>query len=91
MRKIVLVIVSQVLITGFTTQMAGASEGYERKAYRTPKATNEQFRDANGSVAWSARGFCGQEAGNPHDRQTDYLGWSAFRQSGAWDDRYDCP
>jgi hypothetical protein len=27
------------------------------------------------------------EAGNPYSKQDDYMGWSAWRDRGGWDDR----
>jgi hypothetical protein len=91
MRKTALTILGAVLIAGSAAQMATASEHHARKTYRAPVATGEQFRNANDSLARHVRSFCSQEPGNPYNEQTDYMGWSAFRDSGAWDSRNDCP
>jgi hypothetical protein len=58
---------------------------------RTRVAMTNQIRNANNSLDSVQRAFCSQEAGNPHDVQTDYLAWSAWRALGAWDSRNDCP
>jgi hypothetical protein len=35
-------------------------------------------------------GVCpGHEAGNPYDKNTDYMAWSAWRVRGGWDDHND--
>lgn len=77
------------LISATASQMATASEHQHLKKNRTP--LTEAFRNANGSVAGRAGQFCSQEEGNPYNMETDYQGWSAFRLSGAWDSRNDCP
>jgi hypothetical protein len=91
MRTKALTILGALLIAGLTAQLARASEQHKRGAYRTRIATGEQFRNANDEVAGPTRGFCGQGSGNPYNERADYLGWSAFRISGAWDSRNDCP
>jgi hypothetical protein len=36
--------------------------------------------------AYAQAGACpGHEAGNPYNKETDYLGWSAWRDRGGWD------
>lgn len=36
--------------------------------------------------AYAQTNYCaGHEAGNPYNRQTDYMGWSAWRVRGGWD------
>ncbi|MGD0846443.1 hypothetical protein [Bradyrhizobium sp.] len=90
MRKTILTMLGALLITGSAVQMATASSYHVRKAYSAPVAASEQFRNANNSTDGRAKTFCSQEAGNPYDEQTDYMGWSAFRQSGEWDSRNDC-
>ena len=87
MRKTVLTILGALLIAGSAVQMATASEHHLRRA---PVATGEQFRNANNLVEGSASTFCSTEPGNPYNPQTDYQGWSAWRQEGAWDSRNDC-
>lgn len=91
MQKVTTVIVGVSLVVASASQMATATEPQKVGAYRTPAVAGERFRDANASLAWSSRSFCSQHAGNPYDERTDYLAWSAFRQSGAWDSRNDCP
>jgi hypothetical protein len=91
MQKAALTILGALLITGSAAEMTAASERQRLNAYRAPAVTGERLRDANASLSSSARSFCSQEAGNPYDEQTDHASWSAFRQSGAWDSRNDCP
>jgi hypothetical protein len=41
--------------------------------------------------AYAQTGSCaGYEAGNPYNKETDYMGWSAWRVRGGWDDRASC-
>jgi hypothetical protein len=87
MRKTYAIALGALLIAGSAVQMTSASA---RPVHREPAAASDQFLNANNSVAGRAGTFCSQEAGNPHDEQTDYMGWSAWRQSGAWDSRNDC-
>jgi hypothetical protein len=90
MRKTALSILGALLIVGSAVQGATAAEHRVRKAYRAPMATGEQFRDTYASTAGRASTFCSTEPGNPYNPQTDYQGWSAWRQLGAWDSRNDC-
>jgi hypothetical protein len=90
MRKTILTILSALLITGSAVQMATASPYHVRKAYGASVAASQRFRNANNSTDGVAKTFCSQEPGNPYNEQTDYMGWSAFRQSGEWDSRNDC-
>jgi hypothetical protein len=91
MRKTVLTIFGALLIAGSAVQMASASERRVHKAYRAPAAVSEQFRNANNSIEGRASTSCqNQQPGNPYNEQTDYLGWSAWRQEGGWDSRNDC-
>ena len=90
MRKTILTILGVLLITGSAVQMATASSYRFRKAYSAPVALSQQFRNANNSTDGRAKTFCSQEPGNPYNEQTDYMGWSAFRESGEWDSRNDC-
>ena len=50
-----------------------------------------QHRAGPALSAYNAEtGSCaGYEAGNPYNRETDYLSWSAWRVRGGWDDRND--
>ena len=90
MRKIAFTILGALLIAGSAAQIATASERHAKNVRRASVAIGEQFRSASDSIAQRESGFCGQEPGNPYNKHTDYLGWSAFRQSGAWDSRNDC-
>ena len=90
MRQTVIAILGALLIAGPAAQIATASEHHNQNARRAPSAIGELVRNANDSIARRANGFCSQEPGNPYNEQTDYLAWSAFRESGAWDSRYDC-
>jgi hypothetical protein len=90
MRQTVIAILSALVIAGPPAQVATASEHHARNARRAPSAIGEQFRNANDLIARRANGFCSQEPGNPYNEQIDYLAWSAFRESGAWDSRNDC-
>ena len=90
MRKTALTIFGALLIAGSAVQMVVATEYHERKAYRAPVAVGEQFRNANNSVDNRASTWCSTEPGNPYNPQTDYQGWSSWRQLGAWDSRNDC-
>ena len=90
MRRTILTILGALLITGSAVQMATASSYHVRKAYSAPVALSQQFRNANNSTDGRAKTFCSQEPGNPYNEPTDYMGWSAFRDSGDWDSRNDC-
>ena len=86
MRKTVLTILGAVLITGSAVQIATASERH----HRAPAVASQQFRNANNSFERGASTFCSTEPGNPYNPETDYQGWSSWRQLGAWDSRNDC-
>jgi hypothetical protein len=86
MRKTVTAILGALLIAGSSVQVATASTHH----HRVHAAASEQFRNANNYVEGGARTFCSTEPGNPYNPQTDYQGWSAWRQLGAWDSRNDC-
>jgi hypothetical protein len=50
-----------------------------------------QHRATHTADAYAQAGSCaGYEPGNPYNRDTDYLGWSAWRARGGWDDRSSC-
>ena len=87
MRKTIITTLGALLIAGSAVNMATASA---RHVYRAPVAASEQFRNANNSIDGGTKTFCSQEPGNPYNEQTDYMGWSAWRQEGAWDSRNDC-
>lgn len=87
MRKTIITAIGALLVIGSAAQMAAASA---RHVYRAPAAASEQFRNTNNSVDGRASTFCSTEPGNPYNPQTDYEGWSAWRQDGAWDSRNDC-
>lgn len=92
MRKTVTIILCALLIAGSAVQMASATtEHHARKAHRTPAAASEQLLNANNSSASGANASCqNREPGNPYNPQTDYMGWSSWRENGAWDSRNDC-
>ena len=90
MRKIALAVLGILLVAGSTVRIVAASEHPVQNTRRAPAAIGEQFRNANDSFARRASGFCSQEPGNPYNKQVDYSGWSAFRESGAWDSQNDC-
>lgn len=84
MRKTIITILGALLIAGSAADMAAASA---RHVYTAP---GDQFRNANNSLERRTKTFCSQEPGNPYNERTDYMGWSAWRQDGAWDSRNDC-
>ncbi len=91
MRKTVLTILGTLLIAGSAVQMASATEHHGRKAHRAPSAASEQFLNANNSSEGHVSAACeNREPGNPYNRETDYTGWSAWRENGSWDSRNDC-
>ena len=90
MRKTAFTILGTLLIAGLATQFATASEHHHQNGGRAPKSIGEQFRNANDSIAQQMRGWCSQESGNPYNKDTDYMAWSAWRALGAWDSRNDC-
>jgi hypothetical protein len=79
------------LMAASAVRVASAAVRHGHKSSLVPVEAVGKLRNANDSFAWSVHASCGQESGNPYDRQTDYLAWSAFRNSGAWDSRNDCP
>jgi hypothetical protein len=87
MRKTIMTALGVLLIAGSAVQMTTASARHLRQA---PAAASQQFRNANNSIDGRASTFCSTEPGNPYNPQTDYQGWSAWRQEGAWDSRNDC-
>jgi hypothetical protein len=88
MRKLAITILGALLITGLTAQIATASEHHRSGAHRAALATGEQFRNANNLAASTS---CqNREPGNPYDKETDFEGWSAWRNSGGWDSHNDC-
>jgi hypothetical protein len=88
MRKKIVTVLGALLVAGSAVQAATAAE---RHIYRSSVAASQQFRHANNSVDGAMHTFCSQEPGNPYDKETDYMGWSAWRQHGAWDSRNECP
>jgi hypothetical protein len=88
MRKTIVAVLGALLIAGSAAQAATAAEHHVRDVYRAP--VGEQFRNANNSIDGRASTWCSTEPGNPYNPQTDYLGWSSWRQLGAWDSRNDC-
>jgi hypothetical protein len=84
MRKTVLTILGALLITGSAVQVAAASN------YHVYSRGHVQSDYRGAPVEGDASTFCSTDPGNPYNPQTDYQGWSAWRQSGAWDSRNDC-
>ncbi|MGB9118636.1 hypothetical protein [Bradyrhizobium sp.] len=90
MRKTVLTILGALLLAG-SVQMASATEHHMRKAHQMPTAESEQFLNVNNASEGHANASCQNRGpGNPYNPQTDYTGWSAWRESGGWDSRNDC-
>lgn len=45
-----------------------------------------QTRSTHAVNAYAQAGSCaGYEPGNPYNKDTDYMGWSAWRVRGGWD------
>ena len=88
MKKIATTALSGLLIGGTVIYMTTASA---RHLHKAPTAAREQFRDVYNSTSIRPTANCNsREPGNPYDMSTDYQGWSAWRQLGAWDSRNDC-
>jgi len=66
--------------------LAAGANGYIMK-----QAASEQFLNANNAGEEHVNSVCQyKEPGNPYNERTDYWGWSAWRESGAWDSRGNC-
>jgi hypothetical protein len=88
MNKIAMTALGGLLIGGTTIYMTTVSA---RHLHKAPTAASEQFRDVYNSASVRRIVNCkAGEPGNPYDMSTDYQGWSAWRQLGAWDSRNDC-
>jgi hypothetical protein len=87
MHKTIMSALGALLIVGSAAQITPASA---RHTGHAPAASSEAFSNAYGFANDGAR-WCSTEAGNPYNPQTDYQGWSAWRESGSWDSRNDCP
>ena len=48
-----------------------------------------QHRSMHPVGAYALTDTCAYEPGNPHNKVTDFLAWSAYRSRGGWDDRTD--
>jgi uncharacterized membrane protein len=92
MQKTIMTALGALLIAASAAQITPASARHARHApaASSPAASSEAFSNAYGSANNGAR-FCSTEPGNPYNPQTDYEGWSAWRESGSWDSRNDCP
>jgi hypothetical protein len=55
MRKTILTVLSAVLLTASTHQMAAASEHHAGKTFRAPATASQRFNNANNSAIWSAQ------------------------------------
>lgn len=60
-------------------------------AFAVPAFAQHRAAHFNDTYA-QANACAGHEAGNPYNRDTDYLGWSAWRVRGGWDasNDYNC-
>ena len=87
MRNMIMSALGVLLIAGSAVQ---ASPALARHVHKAPASSSDTFRNAYGSADGAAR-WCSTEPGNPYNPATDYGGWSAWRQLGAWDSRNDCP
>jgi hypothetical protein len=87
MRKTIMSVLGVLLIAGSAAQTTPAFARHVRQA---PVASSDTFGNAYDSANGTARS-CSEEPGNPYNPQTDYMGWSAWRESGAWNSRNDCP
>jgi hypothetical protein len=85
MRKTMVSTLGVLLIAGSAALITSAS------ARPVHQAASDQFRNSYNSVDGTASAFCSREPGNPYNPDTDYQAWSAWRASGAWDSRNDCP
>lgn len=92
MHKIAFTVFGALLVVaGSTAQTATASERHLRNARHIPVAAGEQFRNANNFAEGRANTSCqNRESGNPYNEQSDYEGWSAWRNAGGWDSHNDC-
>ncbi|OIQ69752.1 hypothetical protein GALL_486430 [mine drainage metagenome] len=98
MRKTILTILGALLMAGSaiqialaTDQVSSTTEHHMHKVRRMAAAASEQFLNANNASEGRANASCqNREPGNPYNPQTDYTGWSSWRESGAWDSRNDC-
>jgi len=93
MPKSLFVVIGVLLVTASTTGIATGATYHTRKAKLSH--LSQRFLNSNNlseGTSTSARSASCQnrEPGNPYNMQTDYIGWSAWRASGAWDSRNDC-
>ena len=59
-------------------------------AFAAPAFAFSHHRPMHVANAYAEATYCaGHEPGNPYDKRTDYLGWSAWRVRGGWDPTYD--
>jgi hypothetical protein len=87
MRKTMISTLGVFLIAGSAALITSASA---RPVHGAPVAANEPFLNSYNSVDGADNTFCSREPGNPYNPDTDYMAWSAWRASGAWDSRNDC-
>ena len=65
-------------------------------AYATlavPSFAQQRYMHSAYANAYAQANFCADhEPGNPYNKETDYLGWSAWRVRGGWDasNDYNC-
>jgi hypothetical protein len=87
MRTTLIVALGVLLAAGSKAELTAAPARHVRSE---AAAVDEQFRNARNSIKGHVATLCSHHMGNPYDKQTDYTGWSAWRQPGAWDSRNDC-
>jgi hypothetical protein len=95
MPRAVFAVLGILLISVSSSEIAAGAWSHAHKAKHA--SANRQFQNSNNSargigISAAARSvYCqNREPGNPYDRETDFAGWSAWRQLGAWDSRNDC-
>ena len=93
MPKSLFAVIGVLLITASTTGVATGATHHTRKAKLS--LLSQRFLNSNNlseGTSTSARSASCQnrEPGNPYNMQNDYIAWSAWRASGAWDSRNDC-
>jgi hypothetical protein len=77
-RRTVMTKLSLIGVTAVATYAALVAPSY---------AQNRLSHVAN---SYARAGTCaGYDAGNPYNKETDYMAWSAWRARGGWDDRND--
>ena len=86
-------VIGVLLVTASTAGIATGATYHTRQSKLSP--LSQRFLNSNnlseGTSTWARSASCkNREPGNPYNMQDDYIGWSAWRASGAWDSRNDC-